>query len=119
MYKLRCGDCGNEWVSEFKGECASCAVEGMVQSKIRRETDEWIRRQERARKLKDMPSSDREDMCDEDEGGCGLPLRGNSYYEVAEDGERQRICDSCGHASRVPCPPMMYMMNEKDWRSKY
>jgi RNase P subunit RPR2 len=116
MFKMTCVDCRYEWISSInERECPSCSVERMVQSKIRQQTQDWVRRQERARALKNMPVSDRDEMCD----NCELPLRGNAYYEVAEDGERQQICDSCGHAHRVPCPPMMYMMNEKDWRSKY
>lgn len=119
MYKLRCGECGHEWISEFKGECESCALEARIQSKVRRQTEDWIRRQQRAQRLAGIPANDRMELCDEDEGGCGLPLAGNSYFEDAEDGEKQRICDSCGHATRVPTPPMMYQMNEKDWRAKY
>lgn len=118
MYKRMCSECKHEWIDDSKlGVCPNC--ERMVQAFIRDRRDAFIRRQEAARRLAGIPANDRMELCDEDEGGCGLPLAGNSYFEDSEDGEKQRICDSCGHATRVPSPPMMYQMNEKDWRSKY
>lgn len=117
MYKLRCQTCEHEWVNEFKQDCPECAVERMVRSiqQAREErTEQFRRKQDYMRRVVGMPVSDREQVCE----GCDLPLNGNSYYED-EGGERNRICDSCGHAHRQPQAPMMYMMNEKDWRSKY
>lgn len=115
MWKKTCIDCRFEWITGDKeAECPSCAIEQVIQRKQRISREAFIRKKERARQLAGIPANDRMELCE----GCELPLAGNSYFDD-EDGEKQRICDSCGHAHRVPTPPMMYMMNEKDWRSRY
>lgn len=126
MFKLRCGDCGLEWVSEFKADpCMVCSTEGLVQKSIAEKVLAFTRKHANARYKFKMLSNDRHDICggellEGDEGdGCGESLVGNSYFDDDEDGEKKRVCDSCGHAERVATPGAMYMMNEKDWRSKY
>jgi rubrerythrin len=95
MYTLRCGARGHMWESEnMDTVCPECDAASAARK--RRAWQINIGRQEQNMRMRGMPVSSRERICEN--ATCGKPLRGYSYRDYDPvTGEAFIVCDECGH----------------------